>query len=73
MLGEGVALSPPLEGGGSEPALECLNRGVGVKMWRTTELAFQCAHPHPSLPPVRGKGLPHPLPVKGEGMSLPRT
>ena len=30
---------------------------VGVKMWQATIVAYQYAHPHPSLPPVRGKEL----------------
>ena len=52
-----LVLSPPLEGGGLEPALEWLNRGVGVKVLQGALVVFQSANPHPNLPPVRGKGL----------------
>ena len=30
---------------------------VGVKVWQAAIVAYQHAHPHPNLPPVRGKGL----------------
>ena len=52
-----MVLSPPQEGGGLEPALEWLNRGVGVKGLQVALVVFQIAHPHPNLPPVRGKEL----------------
>ena len=34
---------------------------MGVKAWQATVVAFQSAHPHPNLPPVRGKGYELPL------------
>ena len=52
-----LVLSPPQEGGGLEPALKWFSRGVGVKGLQVALVLFQSAHPHPNLPPVRGKGL----------------
>ena len=50
-----AGLFPPHAGGGLEPVLEWFSRGVGVKAWQTAIAAYEHVHPHPNLPPARGK------------------